>query len=59
MLKNISLLNGTQMLSKSLQAKIYGGASSCIINCRQNFADCREDRGPNCSADLAACRAAC
>ena len=60
MLKNILELNGIQTLTKPQQQAISGGGpSSCIINCRQNFADCREDGRPNCSAELAACRAAC
>ncbi len=59
MLKNILKLQGVQIVTKSVQQSINGGASSCIINCRQDFADCREDGAPNCSANLAACRAAC
>jgi hypothetical protein len=59
MLKNILILQGIQRLTKSQQQSINGGVSNCIRDCRQDFADCREDGAPNCSANLAACRAAC
>lgn len=59
MLKNILELEGIQIVTKCAQQSINGGVSSCIVACRQDFADCREDRKPNCTANLAACRAAC
>ncbi|QHI38242.1 hypothetical protein IMCC3317_36310 [Kordia antarctica] len=59
MLKNIIELKGIQTLTKPQQQSINGGVSNCIRNCRQDFADCRELGGPNCSANLAACKAAC
>jgi hypothetical protein len=60
MLKNILELKGIQTLTKPQQQSINGGGpSSCVIACRQDFGDCREDRRPNCTAILVACRAAC
>jgi hypothetical protein len=59
MLKNIIALEGIQIVTKKEQQSINGGVSSCIVNCRQDFGDCREDRKPNCTAILVACRAAC
>ena len=35
---------------------VYAG---CIQDCRAALADCIEDGGSNCTAKLAACRAAC
>jgi len=42
-----------------LTGLVSAGPTSCILECREDFADCREDGGSNCSAQLAACRANC
>ena len=59
MLKNILNLNGANIVAKSEQGVILGGVNSCIRQCRQDFADCREDGHSHCVASLAVCKSRC
>jgi hypothetical protein len=60
MLKNILNLNGVTSLKKEQQLHIHGGmANACLQECRQDFADCREDGHSHCLASLRVCQASC
>jgi hypothetical protein len=60
MLKNILHLNGVTSLKKEQQLHINGGmANACIRECRQDFADCREDGHSHCATSLSICQASC
>jgi hypothetical protein len=59
MLKSILNLKGANLIAKSEQVNILGGMNSCIRECRQDFADCREDGHSHCTASLAVCKSRC
>ena len=62
--KTIGFIIGLSMVvitGISTAGNKFGSPSglSCEQECRQDFADCREDGRSGCSAELAACRVAC
>ncbi len=62
MLKKILNFNSVKTLQKIEQANINGGrVNSCFRECRQDFADCREDgnSGADCFETLMICRRRC
>ena len=60
MLKSILKLEGVLPLKKEEQLHIHGGMNnSCLQECRQDFADCRESGYSHCLASLRACQANC
>ncbi len=62
MLKKILELSSVNTLQKKEQANVNGGRiNSCLLECRQDFADCREDGYSNadCFETLMVCRNRC
>ncbi len=55
----IKLINLGKVLNKVEQKLINGGVNSCIRECRQDFADCREDGHSHCFNSFTICKSFC